>query len=194
MKQFMISLSLIATMLVTASCHANKTNTETEANEPIMTDSIISDAAWEQADRVDYSFYDSSVAPEYHRSYTLTMTKEKATISVNSYGDVLLEAEYVITEEQFQQAIDGLRKLNIRSHKKNEDAIPCDGGTSESFELTADGKALFHGYQDNCGEELSTMIVGSEAIAQALNVAYPKPVRELVDSTIEEVIIDEEEE
>ena len=38
---------------------------------------------------VEYHYQDSSVPPEYHRSYTLTVTQGEADLVVDSYGDVL---------------------------------------------------------------------------------------------------------
>jgi hypothetical protein len=40
---------------------------------------------------VTYAFFDSSVPPAYHRSITLTVTRDEAHIVVDSYGDVLAD-------------------------------------------------------------------------------------------------------
>ena len=40
---------------------------------------------------VTYAFTDSSVPPQYHRSVTLTVTRDEAHIVVDSYGDVLAD-------------------------------------------------------------------------------------------------------
>ena len=40
---------------------------------------------------VTYAFTDSSVPPQYHRSVTLTVTRDEAHIVIDSYGDVLAD-------------------------------------------------------------------------------------------------------
>jgi len=44
------------------------------------------------ATEIEYRFSDSTVAPEYHRSYTVTARSDDASIVVDSYGDALHEA------------------------------------------------------------------------------------------------------
>lgn len=43
--------------------------------------------------QVTYAFFDASVPPQFHRSWTLTVTREWARLVVTSYGDVLADRE-----------------------------------------------------------------------------------------------------
>lgn len=142
----------------------------------------IKEAIWAQADRIEYYFGDSSTPPDYHRSYSLTVTKTEARIVVDSYGTTLLDKTYKLKSGQFAKVVAELQKLGIRSKKKQE-GTPCSGGTTESFYLYAGKEKLFNGYQDNCEERLSTMVVGTEAIPRVLETVFPKTIDELVDST-----------
>lgn len=201
MKELFFSLAILAMPILASGCSGNasgngnkqESTENNNSNKMGSAEKVIDDKVWEQVDRLVYGYHDASVAPEYHRSYTLNVSKDTAVICVTSYGTVLLEEKYVITEEQFKQAIDALRSLNIKSKKADdEDAAPCDGGTAESLSLYADGETIFYGFVDDCEDKLSTMVVGSLRILQALAFLYPKPIGEMVESTMDNPIEDEE--
>ena len=148
-------------------------------------DDGITDAMWDKVAEIQYSFGDSSVPPEYHRSYYITVTKTEANISITSYGTSLFNETYPVTSAQWNQMIDNLKKLNIRHWEVC--AEPCDGGQSEYFALHSDDKSekpIFTGSQDTCGN--SSMDVAFEAIPRALGIVFPKTIEELVDATREE--------
>lgn len=142
----------------------------------------ISDKDWSRADRVVYSFRDSSLPPDYHRSYELVVTPTIASIFVHSYGKELLKESYKVTPEQFQKVITALRGMDIRSRKANRNAIPCSGGTTNSFAMSAGDELLFSGFVDNCEDQLSTMSCKGNLLA-AFAIAFPQPVESLVDKT-----------
>ena len=144
--------------------------------------SPIDGKVWTQTDKIEYYFADSSTPPDYHRSYSLTVTKTEARIVVDSYGTTLLDKTYKLKKGQWAKAVEALKKLDIQSKKKGK-AAPCSGGTTESFYLYAGSESLFRGYLDNCADELSTMVVGSEIIPRVLGFLFPKPVEELVNET-----------
>ena len=142
----------------------------------------ITDAMWAKVASVEYSFGDSSLPPDYHRSYHVTITKTEAAISVTSYGKTLFKETYEVTPEQWDKMIAALKKLNIRHWEVS--AEPCCGGQSEYFALRSDNKSeqpIFTGNQDTCGS--SNMQVAFEAIPVALNVVFPQTIEEIVDAT-----------
>ena len=148
-------------------------------------DGGITNEQWNKVAIIEYSFTDSSTPPEYHRSYSLTVTKTKATIHVSSYGDVLLDKTYKVTPAQWKKVIQNLKELNIRHWEVC--AEPCEGGESEYFVFRSDDKSeqpIFTGSQDTCGN--SNVEVSFEAVSRALNAAFPKPINDLVDSTREQ--------
>jgi hypothetical protein len=64
--------------------------------------------------KITYRFEDSSVPPEYHRSYTITLTPERVNIVVDSYGDFIAQKEYKIRKKQFINIVNSLAVNNIR--------------------------------------------------------------------------------
>lgn len=148
-------------------------------------DEGITDAMWDKVAEIQYSFGDSSVPPEYHRSYYLTITKTEATISITSYGTELFRETYKVTPNQWKKMIAALKKLNITHWEVN--AEPCDGGQSEYVAFRSADKSeepIFTGSQDTCGN--SNMNVDFEAIPRALGVVFPKTIEEIVDTTREQ--------
>lgn len=82
---------------------------------------------------VVYRYTDSSVPPLYHRSYTVTVSPGSARIEVDSYGEVLAEAETSISPEQWASLTTAYQSLEpIRP----DDGSACPGGTSRSLSGT----------------------------------------------------------
>lgn len=168
MKKILVAFNILVAPFILCRCQ--------------LFDRSISDSVWEQTDRIEYSFSDSSVPPEFHRSFSLIVTPDSAAISIYSYGDVLLKDTYDVSPEKFSKAVSELRSLGIRKVRRGH-ASPCSGGTSETLRLYAGSKVLFDGYEDNCQERMSTMRVGGRDIPEALGDVFPKPVSEIVDGT-----------
>lgn len=113
-------------------------------NEVIMNDSM------QIVDQIIYEFQDSSVPPQYHRSYQLAFTPEKVVVSIDSYGDILLEKELDFTQDQFNKLLDKLAEYEIKNKEKNEDQ-GCTGGTGEGIKLYKGVEEIFNGYVYHCG-------------------------------------------
>lgn len=94
-----------------------------------------------KADKVKYSFHASSVAPQYYRGYTISVTPEELRISVNSYGDTLLTKSRTFTKEKFEEVMEKFKNLK-KSGEIDERNIP-DGGTSTSITFYKGNKILF---------------------------------------------------
>lgn len=97
---------------------------------------------------VIYQFHDASVAPEYHRSYTLTIWKSSARIVVDSYGDVLADQTIDIDDATWERTLAAASEFQ----GVNDDTEPsCSGATSD--ELTVlDGtrQEVLHVFVDDC--------------------------------------------
>lgn len=144
--------------------------------------SEIGETVWNSTDKIEYRFNDSSVPPEYHRSYSLVVTPESADIYVDSYGKQLLNKTYKIDSKQFGKVVEELRGLGIKK-QKSKDVNPCSGGTTEVLRLYAGNTQLFDGFQDNCESRRGTMVVGKGSISDVLGAVFPRPVETLVDET-----------
>ena len=110
--------------------------------------------------QITYRFIDGSVPPQYHRSYTITVTADKADIVVDSYGKVLADKNYEIKQHQFKNLLDLFEKSKIRNCRlRKEDG--CTGGTGEKISLSNGKEDVFNGrvyhcagrdYGDLCGD------------------------------------------
>ncbi len=99
---------------------------------------------------ITYCFGDASVPPQYHRSYTITITPRTVHIVVDSYGETLAEQEHGITEEKFQQVVLALDQNGIQQAALGEDE-GCTGGTSETISYRDEDRELFSGTVYHCG-------------------------------------------
>jgi len=97
-----------------------------------------------------YRFGDASVPPQYHRSYTITVTAGQARVVVDSYGDVLAEQAYEITREEFEDIVRSLSRHRIGRAELGEDE-GCTGGTTETIRYSDATHELFSGSVYHCG-------------------------------------------
>lgn len=105
----------------------------------------------ENTTSVIYEFYDSSVPPEYHRSYDIQLYVESATvkITVDSYGDVLHYNSYEYTVGQSEELFEKLNRIDTGC--KIRDPEPCSGGTGERLKVITTEEE-FDFYLDHCGD------------------------------------------
>ena len=75
---------LFSMLLALLGCGCNSQHLSTS------TDVLVTSEVMNETNKVEYRYGDSSLPPDYHRSYTITITEDKKTISIDSYGKVLL--------------------------------------------------------------------------------------------------------
>jgi len=101
---------------------------------------------------VEYRFTDSSVPPEYHRSYTLTVAGGEARIVVDSYGDVLHDETAAVDDATWTALLDDVEQLDGLGDDPDDQ---CDGGTSHELQVTdrdhADGDPAVAAHVGVCG-------------------------------------------
>jgi hypothetical protein len=107
----------------------------------------------EQIQEIVYTYRDSSVPPQDHRSYVITVRPEKVEIVVDSYGDVLARKEHKITREEFNGILESFKRNGIRSAEVGTPDEGCVGGTGERVSCSNGKKQLFSGTLDHCGGE-----------------------------------------
>ena len=143
------------------------------------------DNAVETVTEITYSYQDSSLPPEYHRSYTITVTADTAKVVIENYSEILVNEEYAVTEKQFAGVKESLVTNNIRACELG-DNIPCPGGSSENVTYSDAEEELFSGTVYNCGGEDSGDMCGDVAsFAEAVKSLVPN-FEELLEGTIEE--------
>lgn len=98
---------------------------------------------------VEYDFQDSSVPPQYHRSYVLKVTQGESQIVVDSYGEVLAEQTVATAPEVWQQLSDGYPELAGMSSSPQSDG--CAGGTSFDLTVTQPTETLLDLSAELCG-------------------------------------------
>lgn len=124
--------------------------------------------------QVEYRFNDSSVPPEYHRSYTVTVADGEARMVVDSYGDELHDVTAPVDDETWADAIERLEALDVRT-RRAEDG--CTGGTSRELRVTdAD-----HATDEPALEVYTEVCNGGEDEADAVDAAVA-PVLALFDT------------
>ena len=124
----------ILLIVITVSCNV--------AGEDNMTNAAIQE--------ITYHFKDASVPPEYHRSFSVTVTTDKVRIVVDSYGDILADKEYEITNEQFDDIRNSLERNKIINCTLGDDE-GCSGGTIERISFSDGENEIFSGAVYHCG-------------------------------------------
>lgn len=105
----------------------------------------------EKITKIVYAFHDSSVPPEYHRSYTITAEPDHIDLVVDSYGDVLHDGKYALRDGDFDAIIDAFFAAEITTCRSSE--LGCDGGTGNSIEIYEEEQLTFSGTVYYCGGE-----------------------------------------
>lgn len=109
--------------------------------------------------KITFSFHDSSVPPEYHRSYQIDVTASEVHIVVDSYGDILQDETYAITKAQFDGVVQAFLDCKIKNCNLKDDG-GCTGGTGHSIERYEGENQVFKGYAYHCGKEDSGDMCG----------------------------------
>jgi hypothetical protein len=82
---------------------------------------------------VTYRFIDSSVPPDYHRSYTLTVADGEARMVVDSYGDELHDVTQPVDDATWSELLDRATPLDGVDEDGDDG---CVGGTSHRLRVT----------------------------------------------------------
>ena len=137
---------------------------------------------WSHATKVEYRYGDASVAPDYHRSYTIAITDSSKVITIDSYGDILLKRQYPNTPTDFQAFKDLLSKQGITTHKET-DSGGCCGGTTEYIRLYQEDAKIFDAYVYHCSGNYGNLSLPA-GTADLFSEQIPEDVQTLIDSTL----------
>ncbi|MDT0202130.1 hypothetical protein [Nocardioides sp. AE5] len=121
---------------------------------------------------VEVRFRDSSVPPEYHRSWEMEMDAETIALTVDSYGDVVATNSVAMSAEEWTEFLSDLPADLERWGQPEADEHSCAGGTGMSITVH-DGEESAELVLDNCFDD-------QRAISREL-VAAVGPFAELVD-------------
>ncbi|MBP5338672.1 MAG: hypothetical protein J6Z14_05125 [Prevotella sp.] len=140
-------------------------------------------ADWEKTTKIEYRYGDSSVAPDYHRSYLITITDSMKTMVIDSYGDVLLSKQYSNTPTDFQIFKEELSKKGIKKHDET-DSGGCCGGTTETLRLYSADAIVFDAYVYHCSGKYGTLFL-PDGTADFIRSQIPESVDSLINSTFQ---------
>ena len=119
--------SVVIALSITGCGEANGDLSPSRDDEPLE----LSDNA-----TITYRFGDSSVPPEYHRSFEITVTIDKVLVVVDSYGDVLADESVELDSDVWEELQDTFESVQGLDVERGD--IGCTGGTSRSL-LVEDG-------------------------------------------------------
>ncbi|NOQ72776.1 MAG: hypothetical protein GQ574_12270 [Crocinitomix sp.] len=122
---------------------------------------------------INYSFNDAALAPEYHRSYVIDVTPSEVTVTVDSYGDTLAEAQFPLATADLNNLLNAINQAELRSGDSGP-SEGCDGGWSESLSIENAEGQIYSGYFDHCGGNAIPASLGDiEAVVEAMEALIP---------------------
>ena len=98
---------------------------------------------------ITYAFHDSSVPPRYHRSVTLTVTKQEARMVVDSYGTVLADENRPTSDALWSVLAETLP--TIEGRPVEVPAQGCTGGTRIDVLIDTAGTRVLDLRPEFCG-------------------------------------------
>ena len=168
LKTFLMYFAVILAVILVSGCHHGEL--------------ISSSIDWQRATKVEYRYGDSSLPPDYHRSYTISIDENLKTITIDSYGKILLKKEYPNTAADFKAFVETLSKQGIYKHKE-KNSMGCTGGTSESIRLFNGTDSLFDAYVYHCDGENGTLHL-PEGVSDLFTDQIPENVYLLIQGTM----------
>ena len=122
---------------------------------------------------VTYAFRDASVPPQYHRSETLTVTKDTSHLVIDSYGDVLADETTGTPAAVWQELGSTLTEIDALRPESMDTG--CTGGTGASVVVEAGQEPLVDVDVEFCG--------GTNSAMEAPMAEWIAPARDLFPST-----------
>ncbi len=128
-----------------------------------------------KATEIVYSFGDSSVPPRYHRSFTIKANVNSISLIVDSYGDVLVDTAFVLSEQEYKKLVDYTIECELKNQVKKEIEEGCSGGTSKSVGAYIDNEALFYGTSYKCaGQTYGDLAGDADKFSKYITALIPE--------------------
>lgn len=100
--------------------------------------------------QIVYIYQDASVEPSYHRSYSIKATPQRISVKIDSYGEVLEDEAYDLTEEEFAEIVESLKEHSIHKEELGLDTDGCPGGSTERIAYTKSDGTTFSASLYHC--------------------------------------------
>jgi hypothetical protein len=155
--------------------------TQTPTTSSTSASASASPTAGQSADDavIRYRFQDSSVPPQYHRSFELTFDRQQARIVVDSYGEVLADQTAPMTSQAWDQvwsSLDAIRTLSVAEPDQG-----CTGGTGFAVQVDSDGTSVVNldgsacgGVNSEVGERLADWIAPVRSLFPPMSELAPE--------------------
>lgn len=160
MKTRILGILMVALLVPLAACD-NGDTADAGSADPATT-------------KVHVHFTDSSVEPDYHRSWDLTLDQDTVHLVVDSYGDVIADENAEMPAEEWHDFVQGLPDAvdDLGDPESGEEG--CAGGTSMSLDIDDAGGAETSLEVDNCAND------HNQAISDDIE-SLVEPFTDLVD-------------
>ncbi len=122
---------------------------------------------------VTYAFHDASVPPAYHRSQTLTVTKDESHLVIDSYGEVLADETAPTSAAAWRALSTSLSSVIGLTIAEPE--AGCTGGTGVELTVTGASGDLVDVSPQFCG--------GSNADVEKAIRSWIAPARDAFPAT-----------
>lgn len=173
--QRLIAALVFAVVSVTLpACSSDNDTVDTTSSE---LDSSMLDA---NTATVVYRFVDSSVPPQFHRSFSITSDANTSRFTIDSYGDILDDASMATDFDALSLVLTRLEQSNL----------PAEIGFSDSDGACAGGvSAFFSLYQLSDLETVVRSIAVYQCSSAEAELAMPE-LRNIIDPVLEPFDVD----
>ncbi|WP_156393624.1 MULTISPECIES: hypothetical protein [unclassified Nocardioides] len=137
--------ALLVTVLSMSACNDDSDAADATPADPAAT-------------TVHVHFTDSSVPPEDHRSWDLTLDQDTVHLVVDSYGDVLADETVEISAGRWKDFVADLDDAVDELGEPEDVEEGCTGGTAMSLEVQDAGSASTSMDLDNCASDTNRAI------------------------------------
>jgi hypothetical protein len=96
-------------------------------------------------DKIEYSFHDKSVSPDYQRNFKWVITKDSIQFIVDSYNKILQDTIIKTPPNKWEQCKADFFSCGIKN-KKQESETSLTGGTGVSIRTFLGTKETFSGF------------------------------------------------
>jgi hypothetical protein len=118
-----------------------------------------------------YRYGDSSVPPEYHRSYTLEIDRTEVAVEVDSYGEVLHSFSEPLPAEVWEELVAG--SPDVLGIEIADDDEGCAGGTSRALRIDDGGETLLDVGFAQCGDSGTVAAATADEWVRPVIAAVP---------------------
>lgn len=114
--------------------------------------------------RIVFAYKDAAVPPQYHRSYTITVTREQVHLIVDSYGDVLADVTTDMPEKGMENLLKDIDIQQICQSNRDSAQHMGTGGASASLIFYSGSNILLNGEIQQCAGRFEGNLAGEAAL------------------------------